>query len=102
MTLGQQVSDNAGVVGQRGGVDRVQRDGPLHVAELPDVVLPAVDGRPAEQGVADRLQRLLVLHHPLSLVGVQGGLAVDVLRQHRPAGLLELQEEHVVGAAALQ
>ena len=74
---------------------------PFMFAELPHVVLPAADRGPAEQRVADRLQRLLVLHHPLALVRVPGRLAVHVPGQHRPAGLLELQEHHVVRAAAL-
>ena len=100
--LGQQVTDDAGVVGQRRGIDGVERDGALHVPELPDVVLPLADGGPAEERVAHRLQGLLVLHHPLALVSVPGRVAVHVLGQHRPARLLQLEEQHVVGAAALE
>ena len=57
---------------------------------------------PAQQRIADRLHRLLVLHDPLALVGMPGRLAVHVTRQDRPACLLQLQEHHVVGAAALE
>ena len=91
-----------GVVRQGRGVDGVQGHGALHVPELAHVVLVSVEGGPAQQRIADRLQRLLVLHHPLALVGVPGGLTVHVAGQDRPAGLLQLQEQHVVGAAALQ
>ena len=75
---------------------------PFHVAELPHVVLQLADRGPAEQRVADRLQRLLVLHHPLALVGVPRRIAVHVLRQHRPTSLLELKEDHVLRAAPFQ
>ena len=60
------------------------------------------DRGPAEQRVADRLQRLLVFDDPLALVRVPGLVAVHVRSEHRPAGLLELQEQHVVRGAALQ
>ena len=35
-------------------------------------------------------------------MGVPGRVAVHVAGQHRPAGLFQLQEQHVIGAAALQ
>ena len=57
---------------------------------------------PAQQRVADCLQGLLVLHDPLALVGVPGRLAVHMASQNRPAGLFQLQEQHVVGTAAFQ
>ena len=102
VALGQQVPHDRGVVRQGGAVDGVQRHRPLHVPELADVVLVPVEGGPAEQRIADRLQRLLVFHHPLALVGVPGGLTVNVGGQDRPSRLLQLQEQHVVGAAALE
>ena len=55
VALGKQVTDDARVVGQRRGVDRVQRDGSFHIAELPHVVLQSADRCPAEQRVADGL-----------------------------------------------
>src|SRR5688572_29269189 len=92
---------DSGVVGQRRGVDAVDDDGSFHVAELAHVVLALTDRGPAEQRVADRLQRLLVLHDALSLVVVPRRVAVHVLRHHGPPRLLELEEQHVVGAGAL-
>ncbi len=102
MPLAEQTADNAGVIGQCRRVDCIQRDGALHVAELPHVVLQAVDGGPPEQRIADCLQGLLVLHDPLSLMGMPGRIAVDEPGQHRPPRLLELQEYHIVRAAALE
>jgi uncharacterized protein len=102
VTLGQQMPDDRGVVCQRGTVDGVQRHGPLHVPELADVVLVVVEGGPPEQRIADRLQRLLVLHHALALMGVPGRLTVNVGGQDRPSRLFQLQEQHVVGAAAFE
>ena len=99
--LREQQPADAGVVGQRRGVDAVDDDGALHVAELAHVVLPLADRGPAEQRVADRLQRLLVLHDPLALVGVPRRVAVHVRRDDRPPRLLELQEQHVVRARPL-
>src|SRR5215217_6844476 len=66
----------AGVaLGQQGRpVHAVHGDGALHVAELAHVVVAPGHAGPAEQGVADRLQGLLVLDHPLALVGVPGGV----------------------------
>ena len=85
MPLGEQQPADAGVVGQCGGVDPVDDDGPLHVAELAHVVLALADRGPAEQRVADRLQRLLVLDDALPLVGVPRRVAVHVLARRRTA-----------------
>ena len=60
------------------------------------------DGGPAQQRVTDRLQGLLVFHDSLALVGVPRGLAVHVTGQDRPPCLLQLQEHHVIGVAALE
>ena len=68
--LGQQVATDAGIVGQRPGIDAVDRNRSFHVAELPHVILPIVDRRPAEKWVTDRLQRLLVFDDSLALVCV--------------------------------
>src|SRR4030095_1825433 len=102
MRLCQQVADDAGVVAERRSVDRVDGDSTLHVAELPDVVLETVDGRPAEQRITDRLQRLLVFDDTLSLVRMPCRITVNVSRQHRAPGLFELQEHYVIIAAAFE
>ena len=101
VTLGQQSATHLYIVGQCLRAERVHRDGSLHIAELPHVELPPGHGRPAQQRVADRLQSLLILHHPLTLVGVPCAVAVNVPRDDRASSLLQLQEQHVVGAAAL-
>ena len=102
MALGEQVADHPGIVGERRFADGIQRDGSFHVPELAHVVLPAVDGGPAQQGIAHGLQCLLVFDHPLTLVGVPGRVAVDERREHGSPGLLELEEYDVVRARALQ
>ena len=100
--LGEQLADHPGVVDQRGRVHRVQRDGALHVPELADVELPALHRGPAQERVADGLQRLLVFDDALPLVSVPGRFAVHVARQHRAPGLLELQEDDVLGRGPFQ
>src|SRR4029453_2207084 len=72
VALAQQGADDPSVVEQGRPVHAVDGDRPLHVAELAHVVVVVADAGPAEQRVADRLQGLLVLDHPLALVGVPG------------------------------
>ena len=55
---------------------------------------------PSQEWVADGLQGLLVFDNATSLVVVPGGVAVNVAGDDGAAGLLELQEDHVVRAAA--
>src|SRR5207253_8561195 len=77
-------------------------DGPLHVAELPPVEVPArVDALgPAEEDVARGLHLALPLDDALAVLAV---LALRQVRlQHRVGGLLDLQEERVLRVAALQ
>jgi len=92
---------NAHIVGKRVAAEGIEGDAALHVAELPDVVLPTSDSRPAEQRIGDSLQPLLLFDDALTLVGMPGGIAMDVAGNDRAAGLLKLQEDDVFGAAAL-
>jgi hypothetical protein len=77
MPLGQQVTEDPGVIGKRRRVDRVQFNGAFHVAELPDVLLQPANGSPAQHRVTDRPQSLLVLHDPLFLMGMSRRVAMD-------------------------
>src|SRR4029453_4174980 len=88
VALGQQGAADPGIVHQGRAVHAVDGDGPLHVAELAHVVVAPANGRPAEQGVADRLEGLLVLDHPLALVGVPGGVPVHEPGHTGAPGLL--------------
>ena len=102
VALGQQGAADPGVVHQGRPVHAVDGDRALHVAELAHVVVALGNRRPAEQRVADRLQGLLVLDHPLALVGVPGRVAVHEAGHARPPGLLELEEHDVAGVVALE
>ena len=99
--FGKQPATNAHIVGECVAAEGIEGDAAHHVAELPDVVLPTGDSRPAEQRIGDSLQSLLVFDDALSLVGVSGGIAVDVAGDDRAAGFFKLQEDDVFVAAAL-
>ena len=102
MSLGEQMTQDPRVVRQRFRLERVERDGALHVAELADVIRPVLDRRPPQERIAHRLHRLLVLDDSLSLMGVPWHVTVHVRSHDRPARLFQLQKEDVVRRAPFQ
>ena len=72
----------------------------LHVAELPHIVVPALERAPANKDVGRALQNPLACDHPGAVARVLAGAKVGLV--HRGAGLLDLQEEGVVATAALE
>src|SRR5215510_7149175 len=96
------MADNTSVVAEGRGVDRIDRDAALHIAKLSYVVVKAVDRCPTKQRITDSLQRLLVFNDALSLMRMPGRVSVDVSRNDRAPGLLELQKHHVNRTAALE
>ena len=68
--------------------------GPLHVVELPPVVLvPALDSGPAEEDVAAGLQNTLPGDDPFAVLAVLAGWQVRL--EHGVHGLLDLQEQRL-------
>src|SRR5262249_46500514 len=72
----------------------------LHVAELPHVVVPPAEGTPADEDIGGALDQPFPADYPLAVVAVAAGL--DVRLVHRRTSLLDLQEQRVSPAAALQ
>ena len=84
------------------GRHRLDHGRALHVAQLADVELAAPlagPGDPAQERVARRLHQPLALHDPLALVLVLA--RARVRREHRRAGLLDLQEQRVVSRSPI-
>jgi hypothetical protein len=90
------------IVQECGTIHAFHGDRALHVTKLPDVIVALVNRGPAEQRIAHGLQGLLVFDDALSLMRVPRGVAVDKRRHARSPGLLQLEEERVLWAAALE
>ena len=91
--LGQQVAADAGVVGQRRGVDAVDGDRALHVPELAHVVL--VRRRRVVQPSSGSLTVCSACWYSTTRwpwCACQAESPCTYRADHRPAGLLELQE----------
>ena len=100
--VGQGPAAHPGVEGQPGRVHGLHDRGGFHVAELAPVVEAVVLDAfgPAQENVGGGLHQPLPLDHPLA-----GGVELrfrEMILQHRPGGLLDLQEQRVAGVAALQ
>jgi hypothetical protein len=100
MGAGQQGAGHAAVVVDLVGGERGRVDASLAVAELAHLEAAPFHRRPAEQDVADRLHPALAEDDPLPfVVGVR---RVQVRRERRPAGLLDLQHQRLVAVAVQQ
>ena len=99
MGAGQRLAAGGGELNQDGG-EQPDVEDDLHVAELPHVVVPALERAPADEDVGRALQRPLSGDHPGAVVIVLAGAEVGLV--HRRTGLLDLQEQGVVAAAALK
>ena len=77
MTLGEESPTDATIIHQRRSIHAFNGDRTLHISKLADVVIALVHGRPAEERIADGLQRLLVFDDTLSLMRVPSRVAVD-------------------------
>jgi len=100
MGAGERASADAGVAGQRDGVERRGIGRELHVAQLPHVELPSggpLD--PAEEDVRGRLHELLPHHHPLARLAERRGRGV--LLEDAGHRLLRLHDDEVALVAAL-
>src|SRR4030095_2325117 len=72
----------------------------LHVPKLADVVVLAAERSPADEDVGRALAAPLAVDYPGPVVVVPAGSGVRLV--HGRAGLLDLEEQRVVTAAALQ
>jgi len=102
---GPGVGPGQGLAAGGGELDQAGRDqlggrNDLHVAELADVVVLAVQPAPADEEVGGALQQPLAADHSLAVIGVDAGAGVSLV-YCRP-GLLDLQEQGVGGGAALE
>ena len=78
------------------GVISLDQRGELHVTQLADIEMAALGTEhPAEEQIRRRLHQPLAHHHPLAVVGVDTLTGIGF--QHRGVGLLELQEQRIVG-----
>jgi len=96
---GQRLAAGGGELDQAG---RDQLGGPddLHVAELPDVVVLAVQRAPAHEDVGGALDQPLAVDHPRAVIVVDARAGVRLV--HRRPGLLDLKEQRVGTGAALE
>ena len=88
-----------------GELDQARRDqlggrDDLHVAELPDVVVLAVQRAPADEDVGGALHQPLAVDHPLAVIDLHARASMALV--HGPPGLLDLKEQRVGAGAALE
>ena len=101
MTAGERPAAQPGPVGEVVGRHRLDHGRTLGVLELPDIQVPARrTGRPAEQDVARRLEPALADDDAPAVV-LRAGSAREPLEDRR-LGLLDLEEQRIVGVVAEQ
>ena len=99
MGPGESLAANGGDLDQVGGDESDARDD-LHVAELAHIVVPSVQRAPADEDVGGALQGPFPPDHPLAMVFMAAWPGVRLV--HRGSRLLDLEEQRVVAAAALE
>src|SRR5450631_444662 len=96
---GQCLAARGGELSEARG-DQLRARDDLHVAELPYVIVLAAERAPPGENVGGALNEPLAADHPRAVVAVLAGLGVGLI--HGRPGLLDLQEQRVGAAAALQ
>src|SRR6185437_1981804 len=82
------------------GSDQVGGRDDLHVAELPDVIVPPVERAPAGENVGGALDQPFAADHPLAVAAVATRPGIGLV--YGRSSLLDLQEQWVDPGSALQ
>jgi hypothetical protein len=86
---GQRLAAGGGEL-DHAGLDQLGGPDDFHVAELPDVIVLAVQRAPAHEDVGGTLYQPLAVDHPLAVVTVLAGAGVVLV--DRRSSLLDLEE----------